>query len=259
MSGRSYILAETNWKHLKDNAFRLAVLPWGSTEAHNYHLPYGTDSLAAEYVAAEAAALSVQKGGSPVVLPGIPYGVNTGQKDIPLCMNLNPSVQTLILQDIVDNLRHAGIDILVVLNGHGGNDFKSMIRELSGKNSDFFICLVNWWLASDPSLYFEDLGEHAGESETSVMLSLYPDWVLPLDGAGEGKALEFSLSAFREKWAWTQRDWPRVTRDTGVGNPRAASAEKGNRYLAACIEKIGAFLYALEKTPKSDFYREVLS
>ena len=41
---RPYVLAETNWEHLKDEQIELAVLPWGATEAHNYHLPYGTDN-----------------------------------------------------------------------------------------------------------------------------------------------------------------------------------------------------------------------
>ena len=42
---RPYILAETNWKAVKETKFELAVLPWGATEAHNYHLPYGTDNF----------------------------------------------------------------------------------------------------------------------------------------------------------------------------------------------------------------------
>ncbi|MDD4032624.1 MAG: creatininase family protein [Bacteroidales bacterium] len=255
MAGRPYVLAETNWKQVKAAVYRVAVIPWGATEAHNFHLPYGTDSLAGDYVAAGAAAISVEMGGSPVVLPGIPYGINTGQMDIPLCMNLNPSTQLVILQDMIENVRRAGIFIFVILNGHGGNDFKPLIRELSGKYSDMLICSVDWWLASDPSLHFEDIGEHAGESETSVMLKLYPDWVLPLDQAGEGKARPFRLKAFGEKWAWTQRAWTQVTQDTGVGNPSAATAAKGADYLDACIKKIGAFLYELEKTPKELFYQ----
>jgi creatinine amidohydrolase len=40
---RPYILAEINWKFVKENPYEVAVLPWGATEAHNYHLPYSTD------------------------------------------------------------------------------------------------------------------------------------------------------------------------------------------------------------------------
>ena len=40
MTGRPYVLAETNWKAVKATDYEVAVLPWGATEAHNYHLPY---------------------------------------------------------------------------------------------------------------------------------------------------------------------------------------------------------------------------
>jgi len=50
-----YILAETNWKAIKETKFEAAVLPWGACEAHNYHLPYGTDIIEAESIGAEAA------------------------------------------------------------------------------------------------------------------------------------------------------------------------------------------------------------
>jgi len=43
MPGRPYILAETTWQAVRDTKFEVAVLPWGATEAHNYHLPYATD------------------------------------------------------------------------------------------------------------------------------------------------------------------------------------------------------------------------
>lgn len=50
-----YILAESNWKAIKEEFYTIAVQPWGATEAHNYHLPYATDKIQAEHVAIEAA------------------------------------------------------------------------------------------------------------------------------------------------------------------------------------------------------------
>ena len=38
-------LAITAWKEVKDEKYEAAVLPWGATEPHNLHLPYGTDSI----------------------------------------------------------------------------------------------------------------------------------------------------------------------------------------------------------------------
>ena len=51
---RPYMLAENNWKTIKDSSFEVAILPWGATEAHNYHLPYGTDIIEAAHIAAES-------------------------------------------------------------------------------------------------------------------------------------------------------------------------------------------------------------
>ena len=49
-----YILSECTWKDLKSKRFELAVLPWGATEAHNYHLPYGTDVYEANAISEES-------------------------------------------------------------------------------------------------------------------------------------------------------------------------------------------------------------
>ena len=81
---RPYILAETNWKTIKDMKVELAVLPWGATEAHNYHLPYATDTIMVEHIAANAAKVAWRKGAKLIVLLTIPFGVHTGQLDIKL-------------------------------------------------------------------------------------------------------------------------------------------------------------------------------
>src|SRR5258708_23886785 len=92
-SMRPYILDELTWKTVRDTRYDVAVLPWGATEAHNYHLPYTTDNIQAEAVAALAAERAWQRGAKVVVLPGVPFGVNTGPLAIPLCINMNPSTQ----------------------------------------------------------------------------------------------------------------------------------------------------------------------
>ena len=78
MPGRPYVLAETNWKSVKKTEFQLAILPWGATEAHNYHLPYSTDVIQCDEITAEAARLAWEKGAKSIMLPTIPFGVNTG-------------------------------------------------------------------------------------------------------------------------------------------------------------------------------------
>src|SRR5258705_10074579 len=135
MPPRPYLLNELTWKSVRDTRYEVAVLPWGATEAHNFHLPYSTDNIETERIAALAAGHAWERGARVVVLPIVPFGVNTGQLDIPLCLNLNPSTQALVLRDLVTALAGQGIPKLVILNGHGGDDLPPMIPELQPAGS----------------------------------------------------------------------------------------------------------------------------
>lgn len=250
---REYVLSEATWKEISATRFDVAILPWGATEAHNYHLPYGTDVYECDFFATEAAKLASANGASVIALPTVPFGVNTGQLDIPLCINMNPSTQALVLRDVVSSLDGQGIHKLLILNGHGGNDFKQMIRELQPATR-VFLCSVNWWQIVDGREYFDDLGDHAGELETSVMLHCYPDLVRPLEQAGSGKARRPTITGMREGWAWAPRKWTQVTDDTGIGDPSAATADKGARYASAVTSKLAELLKELAAADPSDLY-----
>jgi len=252
---RPYILAETNWKNVKEEQYQLVVLPWGATEAHNYHLPYSTDNVEAEALAAESARIAWEKGGKVIVLPVVPFGVNTGQFDVPLNINLNPSTQFAILNDLLETLNRQGIYKLVILNSHGGNDFRQILRELGLKYPKMFLSEVNWYKVKEADTLFEDLGEHAGEVETSLMLYLKPEWVLPLSEAGNGAAKRFRFDAMNEGWGWAERRWTQVTADTGIGNPAKATALKGEKFFRLLTEKIGNFLFEVATTDREEFYK----
>ena len=253
MTGRPYVLAETNWRAVRATQYDVAILPWGATEAHNYHLPYATDTIQCDHLAAEAARIAWEAGTRVIVLPAVPFGVNTGQLDIRLCLNMNPSTQAAVLGDIVASLEAQGISRLILFNGHGGNDFRQMIRELQPL-TEVFICTLNWYQIVPPREFFSEAGDHAGELETSVMMHVAPDLVAPLDEAGDGHARRFRIAGLREGWAWAPRRWTSVTDDTGVGNPAAASAEKGARYAAAVTERIAAFIGDLARADLADLY-----
>ena len=186
MPPRPYILAETNWKAVEHTRFEVAVLPWGATEAHNYHLPYATDVIQCDHVAAESARLAWEHGARVAVLPTVPFGVQTGQLDIPFCLNMNPTTQLALLRDLALALGGQGVRRLVILNGHGGNDFRAIIRELQPQVPEVFLCAINWWNCLDSRPFFAVPGDHAGELETSVIMHVAPELVLPLDEAGAG-------------------------------------------------------------------------
>jgi creatinine amidohydrolase len=128
-----------------------------------------------------------------------------------------------------------------------------MIRELHPK-LDLFICTINWWTCVKGADYFDEPGDHAGEMETSIMMALRPDILLPLAEAGPGKARKFRIAGLRDGWVWAPRQWSKVTSDTGTGNPAAATAAKGEKFLNAVAEKIGGFLVDLAKADRNSMY-----
>lgn len=251
---RPYILAESHWKSIKDANFELAILPWGATEAHNYHLPYSTDILESDLVSAESARIAWEKGAKVIVLPTIPYGVNTGQSDIYLDININPSTQFLILKDIVEGLNRQKIYKLMILNSHGGNDFKPIIRELGLKFPKMFICTTNWYQALDRNKYFENSGDHAEEMETSIMLYLKPELVLTKENWGEGKEKKNKIKSFNENWIWAERKWSKVSDDTGIGDPQLATSKKGEKFFRDVTNKIGNVIFDLCKVDIENLY-----
>ena len=253
MPGRPYILAEAALSQTADVDWNVAVLPWGATEPHNFHLPYGTDSYQAANVAAESARRAWEAGARVSVLPVVPFGVNTQQMGTTLAINMNPSTQAMVLEDVVASLEHHNVQKLVVLNGHGGNHFRQMIRELQAR-TDVFLCAIDWYKVVPYDGFFDEAGDHAGELETCMMQHLEPGLVHDLSIAGPGDARTFCLEAMKEGWAWAPRDWKRVTDDTGVGNPAAATPEKGARYMNAVCAEIGTFLTELAATHPDDMY-----
>lgn len=251
---RPYILAESNWKDLKEQAVDLAVLPWGATEAHNYHLPYGTDNYQVEALAAEAGRLAWDQNVKVTILPVIPFGVNTGQPDIKLDMNLNPSTQLVILRDLIAVLNRQGIHKLLLLNGHGGNNFKPLLRELGLEFPNMFLSLCNWFQIAKNEVRFKENGDHADEMETSLMLFLKPDLVLPINEAGEGLEKKSVITGIREGWAWSEREWSKVSADTGVGNPKYATRNKGKEIFEVVSKKLADLIKEIAQMDQDNRY-----
>lgn len=251
---RPYILAESNWKQVGEQEVDLVVLPWGATEAHNFHLPYATDIIESDHLAAEAARLAYERGAKVMILPTIPFGVNTGQTEIMLDINLNPSTLMAIVGDVLDTLDRQGVQKFLIFNSHGGNDFKPILRELGLQYPDMFLAFTNWFSALDKSKYFEHGGDHADEMETSLLLHLRPDLVRPLNEAGPGEENKIKIKGVREGWAWTERRWDLATKDTGIGDPRQASAEKGKLYFEDVTRKMADLFMEIAQADLGNLY-----
>lgn len=251
---RPYILAETNWKAIRNQHTEVAVLTWGATEAHNFHLPYATDNYQIEAIAAEAGKKAWENGAKVIILPNVPFGVNTGQSDIDLCINLYPSTQLAILKDIVEVLNRQGVHKLLLLNGHGGNNFKALLRQVGALYPKMLIVTTNFFQAADRKQFFEETGDHADEMETSLMLHLRPELVCSLEEAGNGEEKKSRITAIRDGWAWSERKWSMVSSDTGIGNPKKASKEKGKSFFEAVTEQIAGLISEMDIINNEDRY-----
>ena len=246
-------LAESSYDQIKKGPpIEVAVLPLGATEPHNLHLPYGTDTYQVEAIARLACERANALGGRAVMLPALPYGTETNQMRFPLAMNLNPSTVARVITDLVDSLAQHQIFKCVLLNGHGGNDLKWLLRELHLKTPvHLFLC--NWYkVAADHyGTLFEDAGDHAGEMETSLMLELRPDLVT-MAAADDGSMAKTRFDAVNRGWVELTRPWHLLTTNSGAGNPHPASAEKGKALIDLVVERVGGFLAELSQSPRDE-------
>ena len=250
MQPRPYVLHETNYKDLRDYRPNVAVLPWGATEAHNFHLPHGTDVIEATGIAERSAQLAHEAGARVIVLPTIPFGNNEQQLDQVATISFRTSTSAAILSDVARSLSAQGIDRLVILNAHGGNEFKPLARDLQNEFG-ILIVVINFFQVEPESLaeIFDEPGDHAGEMETSLILHLRPDWV-KMGQAGQGKRLPFAIEGLAQSGVWTPRPWSAVHPDTGSGDPAGASVEKGQRYFERVSQAISRVLIGVSSAKK---------
>lgn len=252
---RNYVLNKCNYGEIKDESFDLAILPWGATEPHNYHLPYGTDTLETAYIAELATEKASKKGARIMVLPAIHLGMqNPGQVELPFCLHASIETQLSILKDIVRSLSLQGLPKLLILNGHGGNDFKAIIRDLYQVFDNFFIGLSSWYTILDNSKYFDIPGDHAGEMETSIMMHAFPEIVREMDSSRVRTENTFKATCLQNKEVWTPRDWSKVSNDTGIGDPSMSSAKKGSIFLEELTNRLSEIFVELCKTDIDNLY-----
>ena len=100
---------------------------------------------------------------------------------------------------------------------------------------------------------FDRPGEHADEVETSLGLAFFPHLVDP-ERADDGAAAPTKLNAINRGWISMTRPWHLVSKNTGLGDPAAATAEKGRRLMDAIVERLAGFLVELSNQPMSEHF-----
>jgi creatinine amidohydrolase len=243
---REIDLSVSNYGTTRPLDYDMALLPWGATEPHNLHLPYLTDCILSHDIAVDAAEEALKRYGlRAMVMPPVTLGSqNPGQRDLKFCVHARYETQKAVLTDIVASLCNQGIRRVLIVNGHGGNNFKNMIRDLAVDMPQMLIATAEWFKAANPKEYFDRPDDHADELETSVMMHYHPELVR-LEEAGSGENRGFAADTLRSGMAWLPRNWAKVSHDTGIGSPALATAEKGGRFAAACASRFATLIHDL--------------
>jgi creatinine amidohydrolase len=251
-----WILAEQTHAFIRSQNWEVAVLPFGATEPHNLHMPYATDNYQVEELGKRACQKAYEAGAKVLLLPTMPFGVNTNHLEVPggLALSLRPTTLLHVITDLVDSLEVQGVSKLVFLNGHGGNELKPFLRELHHRTR-MFLCVCDWFrMATDryPTIFVKP-GEHADEVETSLGLAFFPHLLKP-ELADDGAARPTRFDAINRGWISITRPWHLVSKNTGLGDPSAATAEKGRLLMDLLVERLSAFLLQLSQAAMDEVF-----
>lgn len=221
----------------------LAVLPIGSLEQHGPHLPVITDTASVSAAAIRAAWLVADE--MPVlVLPGLWTGMSEHHLPFGGTISLNFNELRGVLSGVVRSLRAIGFARLLIVNGHGGNidPLSVAARELAHEYGLPVIACTPWFLTRQRVAEIAETKEtpaHACEGETSVMLAIAPELVRSEkfeEAVRQRPDPVPSYEGFSRFWSFSER-----APVTGVrGDPRSATAEKGERFLDMQAEALAA-------------------
>jgi creatinine amidohydrolase len=247
-------LTATNMHRISQRNYEVAVLPIGAIEPHNRHLPEGQDFLHTTHVARESCRMAWDQCESVICLPTLPYGVDCNLMAFPMAIHVSQATLDAMVREIIESLLTHGIRKIVLLNGHGGNDFAPLIRQIQC-DLDVHVFLCNWWTVGSDKYdeIFDRPDDHAGQLETSVAMSIFPELVEP-NVAGDGKTREFAFEALREGWVKTSRRFDRINDHCAAGDPTGATPQRGAAYLELACGRIAKFLAELAAAPIDDAF-----
>ena len=232
---------------LAERGDALAILPVGSLEQHGPHLPVITDSRTAWEVSIRAARLAAPE--VPVlVLPAMWTGMSEHHLPFGGTITLDYAAFSGVIRGVARSLKALGFGRLLVVNGHGGNiePLAVAVRELAHEFAMPVVACTPWMIpaaAAKVAALMESAKkvQHACEAETSVMMAMTPDLVRADQfeaAVRQAPPLIESPDGFSRFYAFSER-----APATGVrGDPRPASAAKGEQMLDAMAEAVAAAL-----------------
>lgn len=174
--------SKTNYEEMYPEEFKtalsvnpIAFLPLGSMEYHGYHNVLGLDSLKAWKICQLAA---TEIGG--IVFPPLYLGVDAWP-DIDLqkypnkqydCYHLNSKLYQEVLENYFYRMTRIGFKKIFVLAGHYPNADVAISAAEKFSDKD-----VKFVIVKEPDLVNGETGDHAGKWETSLMITMFPEFV----------------------------------------------------------------------------------
>ena len=228
----------------------VCILPIGVLERHGPHLPLGTDVFQCRALAERAAARE-----PAIVFPSYYFGAIHEAKHCPGTIAVRHRVLFDLLENVCEEIARNGLRKIVILNGHGGNEFvlPTFAMAMLEQRRDFQVYVIrlnDYWHAAlqDPGwkrLQRSAYDWHGGETETSLLLKLHPELVqmgaLPRRGAAPRKRLAHLPPVLTPIWWYA--DWP----EHYAGDARPATAEKGEYLLNLLVAKVAAIIKAVKR------------
>lgn len=211
----------------------IAVLPVGSLERHGDHLPLGTDTLEALYVAER-----VSEELSASLYPPIWYGSSISLRSFRGTIDVDPDSFYRYVKSVLREISRNGHRVIVVINGHGGNSdiLREAARELSHETESHYI-VIDWWrdVAQETRMRLFEAPGHAGEDETSAMLYIAPETVDM--SLAERHVVERPRIAVYSK-VLDKRLYPRAL----LGDATRGDREKGRIWIETAVKEIVALV-----------------
>jgi creatinine amidohydrolase len=213
-----------------------AIIPVGSLEQHGSHLPVSTDSLIAEYISRMVAEMV-----GAFVLPVVSYGVSFEHKPM-FNVSLRNSTLSTMICDACVSLAENRIRQIILINGHHGNmgALQYIAQELAGRiPKTVHVHTIHYWHMMKSEF------DHAGEVETSLVLAIAPELVRMDRAAPNSKRLSKSKAAY-SSITNAPGSFPRITGNGVWGDPRKATAEKGNKLIQEVTARLAKTITELD-------------
>jgi creatinine amidohydrolase len=243
----SGILEEMTLEDVRAFRPQVVVIPFGSTEPHGPHLPYGTDTFEVSALAKMAVLRANRNKGRVLLYPTLPITNNVNQRGFPFALRIGVRTLMTLIVDIVTQCREDGIRKVVLVNGHGGNTdtLKAVLREIAGMDNMPFTCMAHIHPAvSGFKTPIEHPSDHAGEDETSRVMLLRPELVRTnkLKNFPRG---EVKIPAL--KYADFVRPWHLYLPESAGGETRKATPAKGHAVIDANARALSELLVELSR------------